>query len=125
MDEEGQPREAALQAFSSRWNAVMRISLLTAIALVILAAGASTRSVHGAGQRIDPSCDVRPTGAPIQPNCAAREPGCAIREPSCESPPKKPCQPCAPPPAAMMPPPMGVFVQPPATGEVRGPVNQT
>lgn len=66
------------------------------------------------------------------PTCAAPQP-----EPSCEAPrqepncaaPERPKCPCPPPEPQSAPPeyyaPQGVFVQPPPSGTVRGPVNQT
>ena len=62
------------------------------------------------------------------PNCAAppipTEPKCGLPEPTCQTP--TPCpRPHPLPQAPVSPAPQGVFVQPPATGTVRGPVEQS
>jgi hypothetical protein len=64
-----------------------------------------------------PTCEAVP-----QPSCEAPRPTCAAPEPNCKPPCKPPCQ---PPPQQMLMQPQGVFVQPPPSGTVQGPVEQT
>lgn len=105
----------------------MRTTQLTIIVLLVPALLAAALPAGANGKRIvEPSCEVIPPNcAAPQPNCAKPAPNCAQPESNC--PPKNPCPPPseAPPQAMLAPQPMGAFVQPPATGEVRGPVYST
>lgn len=121
-----------------RWTALAprlsRVALVVWLMAAPLAARAEVFRYQPRGKAYVPKQSV-PCNEPVScttpcPTCAGNDPNCACRkrcEPcqNCKPPCKQPCKPpCKQPeqPVYMQQP--GMFVQPPASGTVRGPVNQ-